>query len=64
MIQLEEVSKGYGGQALFRDVGWRIGDGERIGFDLEDDRKRFHVTERGVTLITPERLGQSVHMTR
>ena len=31
MIQLEEVSKGYGGQTLFRDVGWRIGDGERIG---------------------------------
>jgi ATP-binding cassette subfamily F protein 3 len=31
MIQLEEVSKGYGGQALFRDVGWRISSGERIG---------------------------------
>jgi ATP-binding cassette subfamily F protein 3 len=31
LIQLEEISKGYGGQTLFRDVGWRIGDGERIG---------------------------------
>ena len=31
MIQLEEVSKGYGGQTLFRDVGWRIGGGDRIG---------------------------------
>jgi ATP-binding cassette subfamily F protein 3 len=31
VIQLEEVSKGYGGQTLFRDVGWRIGSRERIG---------------------------------
>jgi ATP-binding cassette subfamily F protein 3 len=31
VIQLEDVSKGYGGQTLFRDVGWRIGAGERIG---------------------------------
>jgi ATP-binding cassette subfamily F protein 3 len=31
MIQLEGVSKGYGGQALFRDVSWRIGGRERIG---------------------------------
>ncbi len=31
MIQIEEVSKGYGGQTLFRDVSWRIGGRERIG---------------------------------
>ena len=31
MIQLENVSKGYGGQVLFRDVDWRIADRERIG---------------------------------
>jgi ATP-binding cassette subfamily F protein 3 len=31
VIQLEEVSKGYGGQTLFRDVSWRIGERERIG---------------------------------
>jgi ATP-binding cassette, subfamily F, member 3 len=31
VIQLENVSKGYGGQVLFRDVGWRIADRERIG---------------------------------
>ncbi len=31
MIQLESVAKGYGGQMLFRDVEWRIADGERIG---------------------------------
>jgi len=31
VIQLESVAKGYGGQMLFRDVEWRIADGERIG---------------------------------
>jgi ATP-binding cassette, subfamily F, member 3 len=31
VIQLENVSKGYGGQVLFRDVDWRIADRERIG---------------------------------
>jgi glucose-1-phosphate adenylyltransferase len=34
------------------------------GFDQEADRRRFHVTERGVTLITPEMLGQAVHQAR
>jgi ATP-binding cassette subfamily F protein 3 len=31
VIQLEGISKGFGGQALFRDVSWRIADRERIG---------------------------------
>ncbi|HXD97863.1 MAG TPA: ABC-F family ATP-binding cassette domain-containing protein [Candidatus Acidoferrum sp.] len=31
MIQLEEISKGFGGQVLFRDVTWRIAERERIG---------------------------------
>jgi len=26
--------------------------------DPEEDRKRFHVTDKGVTLITPAMLGQ------
>jgi len=29
-----------------------------VGVDVEADRRRFHVTEKGVTLITPEMLGQ------
>ena len=41
-----------------------IDAGERIGLDPEVDRRRFHVTERGVTLVTPDRLGQHVHATR
>jgi ATP-binding cassette subfamily F protein 3 len=31
VIQLESVSKGYGGQPLFREVTWTITRGERIG---------------------------------
>ena len=31
MIQLEEISKAYGGQQLFSGLSWRIPDGERIG---------------------------------
>ena len=36
----------------------RIAPGMRIGVDLEADRKRFHVTESGITLVYPEMLGQ------
>jgi glucose-1-phosphate adenylyltransferase len=35
-------------------------DGFCAGFSVDDDRRRFHVTDRGVTLITPEMLGQAV----
>jgi ATP-binding cassette, subfamily F, member 3 len=31
VIQLESISKGYGGQALFKDLSWTITSGERIG---------------------------------
>src|SRR5207244_1981427 len=31
VIQIEGVTKGYGGRTLFRDVSWQIGSGERIG---------------------------------
>ncbi|HOY34616.1 MAG TPA: glucose-1-phosphate adenylyltransferase [Piscinibacter sp.] len=38
-----------------------IADGTQIGVDAAADRERFHVTERGIVLVTPEMLGQSVH---
>lgn len=31
MIQLEQISKAFGGQVLFRDLTWHIARGERIG---------------------------------
>jgi glucose-1-phosphate adenylyltransferase len=33
-----------------------------VGVDADADRRRFHVTDRGVTLITPEMLGQHIHV--
>ena len=38
--------------------------GTRIGVDHEDDGRRFLVTERGVTLVTPDMLGQEIHHLR
>lgn len=40
------------------DRGCRIPGGTRIGFDEAEDRKRFHVSPKGIVLITPEMLGQ------
>ena len=38
--------------------------GFQAGVDPTEDRKRFFVTDRGVTLITPEMLGQDMHHLR
>ncbi|HYG12700.1 MAG TPA: sugar phosphate nucleotidyltransferase, partial [Methylophilaceae bacterium] len=46
------------------DKGTRIPDGMQVGVDPNEDRKRFCVTEKGITLVTPEMLGQSSHMVR
>ncbi len=35
-----------------------------IGFNPEEDKKRFHVTEKGVILVTPSMLGQSYFFIR
>ena len=41
------------------DSDARIPEGVEIGFDVELDRKRFYVSEKGITLVTAEMLGQS-----
>ncbi|MDQ3185307.1 MAG: glucose-1-phosphate adenylyltransferase [Pseudomonadota bacterium] len=41
-----------------------IPSGSTIGFDPVEDRKRFYVTDTGITLITPEMLGQKTHSIR
>lgn len=46
------------------DKGCRIPDGMEVGFDPVKDAERFYVTEKGVTLITPEMLGQYIHHVR
>ncbi len=34
----------------------RVPNGMQIGVDREADKKRFHVTEKGVVLVTPDML--------
>jgi glucose-1-phosphate adenylyltransferase len=46
------------------DKRCRIPDGMVIGVDRKADALRFHVTEKGITLVTPEMLGQQVHRIR
>ena len=46
------------------DKSCTIPPGLKVGVDPIEDRKRFHVTDKGVTLITPEMLGQAVHHLR
>jgi glucose-1-phosphate adenylyltransferase len=46
------------------DKGCRLPDGTIIGRDRAADARRFHVTENGVALVTPEMLGQELHHVR
>ncbi len=47
------------------DRGSRIEAGTVIGEDRDDDRERgFRVTKSGITLVTPDMLGQHLHFTR
>ncbi|MGK0673287.1 MAG: glucose-1-phosphate adenylyltransferase [Halothiobacillaceae bacterium] len=46
------------------DKGCIIPPGMVIGEDLAEDRKRFEVTPKGVVLVTPEMLNQSLHHVR
>ncbi|TSA22868.1 MAG: glucose-1-phosphate adenylyltransferase [Betaproteobacteria bacterium] len=46
------------------DKGCRIPSGMTIGVDAVADKERFHVTDNGVTLVTPEMLGQDIHYFR
>ena len=46
------------------DKHCRVPEGMSIGYDLAADRQRFHVSENGITLVTPEMLGQQAHHIR
>lgn len=46
------------------DRGCKVPEGTVVGYDEAEDRRRFTVTPRGVVLITPEMLGQSIHYVR
>ncbi|MGB5690143.1 MAG: glucose-1-phosphate adenylyltransferase [Woeseiaceae bacterium] len=47
------------------DAGTTLEDGMVIGVDHDHDRERgFRVTKSGLTLVTPDMLGQQLHFTR
>ena len=46
------------------DKGCDIPDGTVIGEDRREDMRRFFVTDSGVTVVTPEMLGQEMHHVR
>jgi glucose-1-phosphate adenylyltransferase len=43
------------------DRGCYIPEGMQIGVDLALDAKRFHVSEKGIVLVTPDMLGQDLY---
>jgi glucose-1-phosphate adenylyltransferase len=47
-------------QKAILDRGCRIPPGTSIGLDLEEDAKRFYVTEGGVVLVTQDMLGEDL----
>jgi glucose-1-phosphate adenylyltransferase len=53
-----EIGRGAKLKRVVIDQGARIPPGLVAGHDVEEDRKRFHVTDKGVTLITSGMLGQ------
>lgn len=46
------------------DRGCKIPQGMKIGYDLEEDKKRFDVSPGGIVTVTPDMLGQKVHFAR
>ena len=61
-VVLPDVTIGRGAELkrVVIDQGCQIPPGLIVGEDREADRRRFHVTDRGVTLITPAMLNQSL----
>jgi len=46
------------------DKHCKLPPGFKVGVDPEEDRRRFHVTEKGIVLVVPEMLGQQIHHLR
>jgi glucose-1-phosphate adenylyltransferase len=59
-----EIGRGAVLHRVVVDKGTRIPPGLRVGVDPEADRKNFYVTDKGITLITPDMLGQRLHHLR
>ena len=51
-----EIGRGCVISGAIIDEGCEIPDGARIGVDHGSDAQRYHVTENGVVLVTPDML--------
>jgi glucose-1-phosphate adenylyltransferase len=65
-IVLPDVTIGRGAvlKRAIVDKHCRIPEGLKVGVDPLQDRRRFCVSENGITLVVPEMLGQHVHHLR
>ncbi len=60
-----DVGEGCDIRRAIVDRGAKIEAGTQIGVDHDADRERgFRVTDKGITLVTPDMLGQQLHFTR
>ncbi|HUW97974.1 MAG TPA: glucose-1-phosphate adenylyltransferase [Acidiferrobacter sp.] len=46
------------------DKGCKIPAGTTIGWDREEDLKKYHITPGGIVVVTPEMMGQDLHYAR
>jgi len=61
ILSNSEIGRGAVLKRTILDRHCRIPPDLKIGLDLEEDRKHFYVTPKGITVISPEMLGQKVH---
>jgi glucose-1-phosphate adenylyltransferase len=55
------IGRGVTLRRVIVDEGCVIPDGFKAGVHPDEDKAHFQVSARGITLITPEMLGQQVH---
>jgi glucose-1-phosphate adenylyltransferase len=44
------------------DKGCVLPEGFQAGYNLDEDERRFYVSKGGITLVTPDMLGQKIHV--
>ncbi|BAU48670.1 glucose-1-phosphate adenylyltransferase [Sulfurifustis variabilis] len=59
-----EIERGCRIRRAVIDKGCRLPAGTVIGENTEEDAKRYFISPRGIVLVTPEMLGQSLHHVR
>jgi glucose-1-phosphate adenylyltransferase len=55
------IGKGCRIRRTVLDKGCVVPDNFVIGYDRDKDARRFHFSPAGITLVTPDMLGQALH---